>query len=135
MLGFRVVRNRPIVGRSSVASELAQLAVAQLQWGPVVVDHLAVLERLVQRIVTGTVLAGVVATHLTEQLQLPLAHLDGFLEQNPGDRLRARRSGQRAVVGPVGLGLRQEIGRIHWLVDGNLGEEKRVEILLNTVLK
>lgn len=56
--------------RPLVATIFAQLAVAQLQRGPVVIDDLAVLEGLVQRIVAGALLAGVVATHLAEVLQL-----------------------------------------------------------------
>lgn len=117
-----VVREDGTAGgvRPLVATVLAQLAAAQLQRGPVVVDDLAVLEGLVQRVVAGALLAGVIAAHLAEVLQLLVGHLDRFLEQDPGDRLGAGWGGQGAQIGPVGFGGRQQVGRIEGLRHGDL---------------
>lgn len=77
-----------------VAVDLTELPVAELQRRTVVVDDFAVLELLIDGCIAGTLLGRIVATHLAEQLQLLVGHLDRLLEQNPGDGLGARRRRQ-----------------------------------------
>lgn len=90
----------------SVASSLADLAVAHGQRGAVVVDHQPV------HLVAGTLVTDVVAAQLPEYFQLFAGRLDRLLEHDPGDRLEERGRRQRAQVGPVGLALGQQRGGI-----------------------
>lgn len=89
-----------------VTSSLANLPVARGQRGPIVVDHQAI------QLITGTLLADVVAAQLPELGQLLVRQLNWRLEHDPDDRLEEGRCGQRAQVRPVGLGVGKQAARI-----------------------
>lgn len=92
--------------RMLVTTSLTDLTVAHGQWGSVVVDHQAV------QLITGTLLAHVVAAQFPELGQLLVGDFNRCLEYDPDDRLEEWRGGQGAQVRPVGLRLWQEAARI-----------------------
>lgn len=96
-----------------VAPDLAQLTLAQRQRRTEVVDDLAV------ELVAGALLLHVVGIEIAHGVQLVVGHLDGRLEHDPDDRLRARWSGQGTLIGPIGVHIGQQLAGITALGEGD----------------